>query len=290
MNNALRNVELPGGAPQGGVDECIMEKLTCKRQSVLLIAAVCLAVALSALQAVGAETPTNTTAVDPEQYARTNYQRSLARLEAEPGNPDAAVAAGRACFELAEYAGKRAERASLAEEGVAACHRGLALRTNSGIAHYYLGMNLGQLARTRGWGALKMVGQLKNEFEAAAALDPSVDYGGPDRNLGYLYRDTPSFSIGDKNKALKHLENAVKLAPGYPENRLALIEGLLKWGERRRAREELKLLEESLPAARARFSGPQFATNWADWHQRLKEVQTKSQEHKKFLGIFGGDD
>ena len=39
----------------------------------------------------------------------------------------------------------------------AACRQALAQGSNSAPAHYYLGMNLGQLARTRGLSALKLV-------------------------------------------------------------------------------------------------------------------------------------
>ena len=43
----------------------------------------------------------------------------------------------------------RTERAEIAEQGVAACQRALTVNSNSAPAHYYLGLNLGQLARTR---------------------------------------------------------------------------------------------------------------------------------------------
>lgn len=264
--------------------------LTCNPQQGMRLALLVLLALLPMLQTFAAELATTEVITDPAQLARTNYEAAVARFRREPDSAEAALGAGRACFELAEFAARKAERASLANEGIAACQRALALQTNSGAAHYYLGVNLGQLARTKGWGALKMVNQLRDEFEAAANLDPHVNHAGPDRNLGYLYRDTPSFSLGDKQEAAKHLERAVKLAPDYPENRLSLIEGLLKWGERKRAREELKTLEESLPEARTRFTGPAFAPNWTDWDQRLKEVQAKAHEQKKFLGIFGSGD
>ncbi len=267
-----------------------MDIFTCNLRWRLRVAPLFCSALLLLMQVSGEEAATNSITIPAVQVAHTNYQLAIARFHSQPDNAEAALAAGRACFELGEYASKKAERAHLANEGIAACERALALRTNFGAAHYYLGMNLGQLARTKGWAALNMVGRLEAQFAAAARLDPNVDYGGPDRNLGYLYRDTPSFSIGDKHQAAQHFEKAVKLAPAYPENRLALIEGLLKWHERKEAREELKALEQILPEARARFSGPAYEANWVDWDQRLGEVRTKAHEQKKFLGIFGGDD
>src|SRR5204863_9133981 len=99
--------------------------------------------------------------------------------------------------------------------------------------HYYLGMNLAQLAQTKMLGALKIVTQMEREFSIVRDLDEEFDQAGADRNLGLLYRDAPAIgSIGSRGKARQHLEHAVKLAPPSPENRLNLIETYLKWGER----------------------------------------------------------
>src|SRR5438132_12182095 len=106
-------------------------------------------------------------------------------------------------------------------------------------------MNQGQLARTRGLGALKIVDEMQREFIIARDLDAHFDHGGPERNLGLLYRDAPSLgSIGNRNKARVHLQRAAELAPEYPENRLNLIEAYLKWSDRNGARRELKALED----------------------------------------------
>jgi Flp pilus assembly protein TadD len=80
-------------------------------------------------------------------------------------------------------------------------------------------------------------------------------------------------SIGSRSKARQHLERALQLAPEYPENRLNLVESDLKWGDRKSARQELKLLEQGWPSARARFSGPAWASSWADWQTRLEKAK-----------------
>src|SRR5205085_8577123 len=128
-----------------------------------------------------------------------------------------------------EFATNSAQRAELADQGIAACRELLAREQNSGPGHYYLGMNLGQLARTKGIGALKIVTQMEREFKAARELDETLDQAGSDRNLGLLYRDAPALgSIGSRSRAKQHLERAVELTPDYPENRLDLIEAFLK--------------------------------------------------------------
>src|SRR5262245_38238630 len=56
---------------------------------------------------------------------------------------------GRACYDHADYATNNSQRAALAEEGMAACRHAIRLDTNSAPARYYLGLNTGQLARTK---------------------------------------------------------------------------------------------------------------------------------------------
>ncbi|MGH7970857.1 MAG: tetratricopeptide repeat protein, partial [Limisphaerales bacterium] len=109
-----------------------------------------------------------------------------------------------------------------------------------------------------------------------------LDYAGPDRSLGLLYRDAPSFiSIGNRSKAREHLRRAVALAPEYPENHLDLIESYLKWEDRTRARKELAALEETLPKAREKFKGPEWAPSWTDWETRLRAVKEKLEADSK---------
>ena len=94
------------------------------------------------------------------------------------------------------------ERADIAQQGIAAAWQALARESNSAPAHYYLGMNLAQLAQTKMLGALKIVDRMEREFTTTRELDEHFDYAGADRNLGLLYRDAPSIgSIGNRSKA-----------------------------------------------------------------------------------------
>jgi tetratricopeptide (TPR) repeat protein len=216
--------------------------------------------------------------------AQSSFRDAQSRYQKEPDNAIAAWQFGRACFDLAEFATSNRERAGLAQQGIAACRHGLAGASNSAPAHYYLGMNLGQLARTKSLGALKLVGEMDREFTVAGNLDERLDYAGPDRHLGVLYRDAPAFgSVGDRSKARQHLQRAVKLAPGYPENRLSLIEAYLKWGERDSASRELKALEKVWPGARAELAGVAWALSWADWETRLQDIKKRTEEPHKPL-------
>ena len=195
-------------------------------------------------------------------------------------NAEAAWQFARACFDWAEFATNDTQRAEIAEQGIAACRRLVAREPKSPAAHYYLAMNLGQLARTKRLGALKIVGELEREFKAARDLDEQFDRAGPDRCLGLLYLDAPGWpaSVGSHSKARKHLQRAVELAPDHPENRLNLIEACARWGDWNGAHRELKALDALWPAARTNFTGEVWAMNWADWEERLKGVRKRIED------------
>jgi tetratricopeptide (TPR) repeat protein len=225
-------------------------------------------------------------AVENESAARAErlYWEADARFKREPKNAEAAWQFGRACFDAAEFSTNSTERAQMAEQGIAACKQALVQNRDSAVAHYYLGMNIGELAQTRGLSALKLVDQMEREFELARTLDESLDYAGPDRNLGMLYRDAPAWiSVGSKGKARKHLIHAVELAPNYPENRLNLAEGYVKWSDHVGIRREYKALEELWPKARTNFVGAAWSSSWVDWELRLKQLRKKVEESSKSL-------
>jgi hypothetical protein len=110
----------------------------------------------------------------------------------------------------------------------------------------------------------------------ALRLDEGFDNAGSHRNLGYLYRDAPSWgSIGDRGKAKYHLRKAVELAPDHPENWLALLEGRVQWGEKGIALKELQVLEQLWPKAKAKLTGPVWDVTWADWQKQLDQLRKK---------------
>jgi hypothetical protein len=217
-------------------------------------------------------------------HARHVYEQARKEHAAQPASSGLACKFARACFDWAEFATNSTERAELAEQGISACHEVIARDPKSAAAHYYLAMNLGQLARTRGLSALRLVNEMEKEFLLASSLDEHLDFAGPDRNLGMLYRDAPSFgSIGSRGKARKHLIRAAELAPEYPENRLSLMESDIHWNDLNSARHELKLLEEILPRARTNLAGEDWASSWADWNPRLEEARKKIEAPPKSL-------
>lgn len=206
--------------------------------------------------------------------AQARYVHAEKEHLARPGETEAAWQLAQACFERAEFATNNVERALLAQQGIAPCRELLARGVRLAPVHYYLAMNLGQLARTKGLGALRLVDEMEREFKMAQALDEHLEHAGPDRCLGLLYLEAPRIgSIGNRSRARQHLQKAVELAPDYPENRLNLAEACLKWAEHNQARRELKALEASWKQARAELAGPDWEAHWFDWDARLVRLQ-----------------
>ena len=216
----------------------------------------------------------------PVFAARAEDAFRQAQMEFRSGtNDSAAWQFGRACFDLADFATNKSERAAIARQGIAACEKLLARVTNSAPGHYYLAMNFGRLAEAEApsLAAYHLIRQIEHEFKAAAELDPAFDYAGPARGLGLLYRDAPGWpvSIGSRRKAHEWLVWAVQLAPDYPENQLNLAESYVKWHETDRAENSLMTLEALWPNAETRFTGEVWAPGWQVWSSRREALRRK---------------
>jgi hypothetical protein len=212
--------------------------------------------------------------------AEMEFQRAKKQYQADTNNSTNAWQFARTCYDFADFATADSERADIANQGIAACRPLIVREPKIAAGHYYLAMDLGQLARTELLGALKIVREMEREFKTAAELDAQFDFAGPERNLGLLYRDAPGWpaSIGSKRKARTYLEQAVKLAPDDPENHLNLAESFLQWHDADAAKKELDALDSLWPDAQKKFSGEAWEQNWSDWTTRRDAARKKLDE------------
>jgi tetratricopeptide (TPR) repeat protein len=212
--------------------------------------------------------------------AAAEFHRDQIQFQSDTNNATNAWQFARACYDFADFATNDAERAAIANQGIAACRQLITRQSNSAPAHYYLGMDLGQLARTELIGALALVNEMEGEFKTATALDRHFDFAGPERNLGLLYREVPVWpaSIGSRRKARTFLEQAARLAPDYPENRLNLAESYLAWNDPDRAKKELNDLDSLWSKAQTNFTGEFWEPSWDDWSARRDGVRKKLDE------------
>jgi tetratricopeptide (TPR) repeat protein len=219
-----------------------------------------------------------------ESFTPAEVRRRTSAYEAagkafREGRQDTAVVVefAQTCFDRAEALPAGPAKAAVAEQGISACRSALERSPANAALHYYLGMNLGQLAQTRTFGALKLVRQMESAWSTARTLDENLDHAGPDRSLGILFAECPRapLSIGSRDKARRHLARAVELDPVHPENRLHFAEQLVRWGDREAARQQLSELDELLPAARTRLVGPDWDAAWQSWENRLRLLRER---------------
>ena len=222
---------------------------------------------------------TNTT----EGYLEVEFQRWRQQFQTNANNAEVGWNFGRACFDMSTLQKDSSGQAKYAQEGIDACRGALALASGSAPAHYYLGMDIGQLAQTkRNLSSLRMVKDMEREFLAARALDKHFDFAGPSRNLGLLYRDAPSIvSIGSRTKARQYLEEAVELAPEFPENQLNLIESYLKWDYQKEAQRQYGQLQKMWPGAQKKFTGVAWQSSWTDWNKRLDAIKRRLEKNPR---------
>jgi tetratricopeptide (TPR) repeat protein len=120
-----------------------------------------------------------------------------------------------------------------------------AIRLNPQSAHgyFYRGICTGKIGQLEGlWSSLDKISPLKDDMETVIRLDPAVSHGGAHRALGKLYLALPRILGGDPDKAIHHLQEAVRLGPRYGDNYLFLAEAYLDKQEDDRARETLNAL------------------------------------------------
>jgi tetratricopeptide (TPR) repeat protein len=212
--------------------------------------------------------------------AEESFHQAQKQFQSDENNPSNAVQFAHACYDFADFAKNDSQRAELANDGIDVCRKILTANPKLAEAHYYLAMNLGQLARTKSLGALKLVKEMEPEFQTALGLDKQIDFGGSARSLGLLYRDAPGWpmSIGSKRKAKTYLQQALQIAPDFPENILVMAESDLKWGDRADAQKQLDAIDALWSKAQKNLSGENWERDWADWTNRRDVVRKKISE------------
>lgn len=217
------------------------------------------------------------------EQAQTWYTQARSSYMSEPSgspNPTSAWKFAEACFEWAEFATNHSQRATLAEEGIAAAEFAIQHAPTNVAGHFYFAMNKGQLARTRTLGALPLVKEMEKAFLRAIEIDPKFDHAAPHRSLGLLYLDAPGWpaSIGNKSKARQHLEKAAELVPDYPTNHLTLMNAYLRWKDASALEKAMDRYRRLLPAAKEKYSGEKWRNSWRNWDSDWTRLLQRASE------------
>jgi hypothetical protein len=184
----------------------------------------------------------------------------------------------RLCLNLAERDTDQDKREKLAGEGVGFAEAAIAAGGDGdGAVHYYLAANLGLAVRGHLTLAMDNLTRLEAEMKKALALSPDIDDGGPMRLLGTLYIKAPAWpnGIGDRDKGLDLLEQAVKKHPEHPLNHLFYAQAILAIddeGAAGRAKAQFALGEKLLAQGNWGYSKASWANEFNDFRDEIGDV------------------
>lgn len=216
-------------------------------------------------------------------FLRRQHDSCRAAHLASKTNVALVVAYGRAAFDWADAAATSREREAIAAEAIAALRVAEAAHPGNPGVHFYLGTNLGQLARTKTLGALKLVREMEQHFLESARLDPKFNHASAHRSLGILYNEAPGWpaSVGNRAHARSQLETAVKLAPRHPDNWISLMEVLRDVEDWKALAESAPKYEALVPELRLEWTGPEWEKPWLDWDDRFAALRRELARHDK---------
>jgi len=123
--------------------------------------------------------------------------------------------------------------------------KGLRINPDHIEANFWYGINLGRYSSTKGGlRALNALREIVSSMKKVISINPKFKNAGAYIVLGRVYFEAPGrpFSVGNKKRAVEHLEIAKKLAGDYYETHAYLMEVYEKLGKMKLAKAEAEWL------------------------------------------------
>lgn len=181
---------------------------------------------------------------------------------AAPHDPEAVILAVRARVWLASHRDSDTEAESLAQEAVRIGQTCRVRAPDHDACDYWLALAVGIQADIRRSTALDGLDVMVRLLRESIDTVPAIDHAGPYRVLARVLVNAPGWPAGpgDADEGVEMARAAVKLAPGWPPNHLALGEALEEVGNPTGARASYETALEAALAARE--SGQPDAEEW----------------------------
>lgn len=189
-----------------------------------------------------------------------------------------AEAEGTAIASLKE--GDRSRARDLAERGIELAERCRALAPEEAGCYYWRAVATGLYHRVHLIGYQRGVKRMIDDCKKVIQLDPGYDHAGAYRILGELYTRLPQTGGGsesitrDLELAEEYLRLAVRLAPDYPENHIALAKTLL-------ARDDVAGTREALAEAKTLVPRWKDDTSYDEWRTTMLALEKKVNRTRK---------
>jgi len=168
----------------------------------------------------------------------------------------------------------RREAKETAEQGIEYAGRCLMTAPEEPGCYYWQAVNTGLYYKIHVIGYQKGIKRMISDCNRVIALDPKYDHAGAYRMLGEIYALLPETAgrpdsvTRDLDRAEEYLRQAVRLAPSYPENHLALADVLFKKEKVEDALDELTQAKELTPQWRTDVS-------YDDWRDAAFELERR---------------
>ena len=202
------------------------------------------------------------------------FRLAIQAHELDKQNKAVALALSRASFLVADSIEDNDESKikKSAEIGVKAARIAGVNDTNP-EACYYFALNQGLIVRIKGLFALNKLPEIVDALKIAQKAD-SLEAGGPLRVLGMLYLKAPAWptGIGDLDKSLEILQQAVTKYPTHPQNFMFYAEALIEDDDKEKA---LQNLDIAYRLAAPEIWGVYYSKTWRKEIDALKNKISK---------------
>ena len=200
----------------------------------------------------------------------------------DPKNFEAAWKAARVSTMLADdLYDDKTKRAHFSGRGVEYAKAAVELEPKRVEGHYYSGTNIGLSATTKIVGGKFDVPHVRDAEKKAMQIDATFDRGGPARVLGALYAQAPPWpaSIGDPDKGVELLQQALKIGPDYVLNHLLYGDALTADEKYDEAKQQYQIVLGAQPT-------PETAHFLPKWKKLAKKGMDEA-DKKKAAALSG---
>ncbi|MEW6367953.1 MAG: tetratricopeptide repeat protein [Acidobacteriota bacterium] len=159
----------------------------------------------------------------------------------EPTNYESRWRLARCMYDLGSKTLDRKAKAVIAQKGIDVAKKAVELQPKKAEGHFWLGVCYGIFGEAKGiMKSLGLVGPIKDEMNIVLKIDPNCEGGGADRVLGRMYYRLPWIAGGSKKKSLEYLLKSLQLAPANTLTKLYLCDTYWSLGQKDKAKKELE--------------------------------------------------
>ena len=171
-------------------------------------------------------------------------------LAFDPNYADTYWKIARAYYWIGNQKSGDSDRLKAYKNGIHFAKLGIEKDADSVGCHFWLAVSYGKYGEVKGiMQSLQLIDPMKAELKTVIKLDDSYWDGGAYRVLGRLYFKLPGVKGGSNEKAIEHLNKAIKKGPKNLMNHRFLAEVYIDEGRKDEAKEILnKILEMPLRA------------------------------------------